>query len=657
MNIISSKYIFFFVLLILLQHLHVAAQKQNNIWLFGNHAGLDFNFSPPRSVDYVPVTGNFPYYTSTIADSLGNLLFSTDGFITWNRNFNAMKKYKDRWPWSGHVLPLICPYPGNDSLYYIFGVSDDSYANRLQYLTIDMTGNGGYGEIVYPQPSTLSNYFTVLLNNASVLLAGTAHCNKKDVWIVTHSQDAFYSFLVTEKGVDSVPVISKIPTGIVESGAYGTYNIKFSPSGEKLVMQIGTKAIAVFDFDNSIGAFTNGIRLDMPKDVYLEDVEISPDGNRLYYGAYVYDKETYNDDHYVYQMDLTVGSPDAIAKTTYPLIDVPDRGGGGGHLTYIIKRCLQLAPDGKIYVSMREVIADVELNLDNTASLIEAPNELGVNARYTKNSVDINKKYKFIQVNYIRSSSFPVKQNGIQFSKNICNSQPVNFSLLLSKVDSVKWNFGDPASGNNNSSQDFKPSHIYPAPGSYLVTALIYNRCITDTALATVVISPEQPVKIPASIKDSTVCSGEELFMNATTPYATGYMWGGGNINPIQQITVNGKYEIRVTNDCSIDVRTFNVQFKPCDCEIFIPAAFTPNSDGLNDLFRPIVKCNVQEYLFKIFSRYGQVIFDSSKPGAGWNGTIANQPLPTGTYVWLVQYRDPNSKLLVKKHGTVTLIR
>ena len=138
------------------------AQKVNNVWVFGSHAGLDFNTDPPTFLDS---TMNYiekpPGYISGISDKDGKLLFYTNGWAVWNYDHEVIPKYRNYWPWGGNVIPLVCPYPGNDSLYYLFGVSTDGLKNQFQYLTINMKGRGGTGEVVYPQPLTRENYFTV----------------------------------------------------------------------------------------------------------------------------------------------------------------------------------------------------------------------------------------------------------------------------------------------------------------------------------------------------------------------------------------------------------------------------------------------------------------------------------------------------------------
>lgn len=645
-----------FFILFLVSSTH--AQKQNNVWVFGDSAGLNFNTSPPSPYPKAGVSGEKPYYTSSICDKNGNLLFYTDGWKVWNNKNKTISKYMDRWPWSLQVVPLICPYPDNDSLFYIFGVSSGSYANRLQYLTINVKGNYGAGEIVYPQPSTLSNYFTVLLSNTSVVVAGTAHCNRKDTWIVTHSQNAFYSFLVTAQGVNPTPVVSSIPADVLTPGTYAEMNIKFSASGEKLIMPLSTNEIVVLDFNNFTGSFSNAFKIKLPEGSTLDDAEISPDGSKLYFGAASKeDEDATTVGHFIYQMDLNAGSPGAIEKTIVNLTTVPDREGCSPHVCFFLYRTMQLAPDGKIYVSMRDLEGDVPIPLDKTASVIEEPNELGAKCRYNKNAVNVGRKYKFIQYNYIRSSTFTIKENGIQFQKKVCADQPANFSLLYNRVDSVKWDFGDLSSGSNNYSTAQNPQHAYPAPGTYSVKAIIYNKCFVDTAYANVSIEEDKSVKIPANVKDSVVCVGNTLLMDATTPGATDYTWGGGNTKPVQEITVTGRYEIMVMNECSVDVRVFDVTFEKCDCKVFVPTAFTPNGDGLNDDFKPLVKCAAEDYRFVVYNRFGNIVYSSSTVNEGWNGTIKNIESPHGTYIWMVQYRDPNNHQLLKQHGTVVLIR
>src|SRR6185295_6821646 len=102
--------------------------------------------------------------------------------------------------------------------------------------------------------------------------------------------------------------------------------------------------------------------------------------------------------------------------------------------------------------------------------------------------------------------------------------------------------------------------------------------------------------------------------------------------------------------------RTFNVDYKECECKTFIPNSFTPNNDYLNDVFKPIVECLSQNYKFKILDRFGKVIFNSTNKQDGWDGKIKNMPAPPGIYIWLLEYRNPNNREMIRKKGTVLVL-
>ncbi|HEX5152033.1 MAG TPA: gliding motility-associated C-terminal domain-containing protein [Parafilimonas sp.] len=645
------------ILLLLCGPCCLLAQEYNNVWIFGIKGGLDFNYDPPK-----PFQSNSnktglepPYYISSICDSQGKLLFFTDGITVWDKNEKEMPRYLERWPWSGFMMPLICPYPGNDSLYYIFGVSDASYANRLQYLTVNAKA-GKSGAIVYPQPPTLTNYFTRLLDNASLLVAGTGACNGKDFWITAKANNSLYSFMVTDKGVDSIPVVSSFP-GVLPGGfinpGYG--NIKFSASGERLILpSAADHAIFVFDFNNQTGKFSAPLKIRIDDVEEFEDAELSPDGSKLYYAseAQSSNPEIPGSFHDVYQFDLNAGNNLAIEKTKLKL-SYSEHEACSPRVCFFVYKTLQLGPDEKIYVSQRTASIDV----DHTASVIEFPNRAGTECFYKYNALDLKLKFSFINYNYIRSLNYTIEKNGIQIQKTNCKDAPVQFSLLYKNIDSVKWNFGDAASGDNNYSTALNPSHTYPAVGAYTAKAVIYTRCKADTASTVVNINDISTVHISDNVKDTTICKGQDFIYDATTQYATGYLWSTGLIYPTKPITEPGTYSITAYNECSVDKKSFTVAIEECNCKVFVPSAFTPNGDGLNDKFRPIIDCQALNYKFSVYNRFGQIEFSTENINDAWNGTIKSFPAISGTYIWRVAYRNPNDKKDYQKSGTVVLIR
>lgn len=649
-------YLFVFVLIFFCNNLH--AQKRNNVWAFGDSVGLNFNTTPVSVFKSKSRGIDPPYFISSICAPNGELLFYTDGIKFWNRDNYVMPVYKNFWLWSENVMPLVTPYVQNDSLYYIFGVEDGGgfnpppNANKLVYFTTKMYNPGDLEEVVYPRPGN-SAFSTTLLNNASHVVAGTDHCNRVDRWITTHSPGALYSFLITKKGVNPAPVVTPISASLlpIEKLNVKYSNLKFSANGERLIFpDNNNNKIIVFDFDNLTGQFSNPISLSIPDKEILEDVEISADASKLYFGSYIIEDDDIGAEvHFINHMDLNAGSPAAIEKTLYRVNKKGDRV-VCFRTCYIIRRTMQLGPDGRIYISKRE---GSPIPFDQTLGVIQDPSKSGaINGR-----IDLKRMPRFINYNYVRSGSFTPRQNSIQYRKNSCIGQPVDFSLIFNRLDSVKWNFGDPASGSRNLSMLARPQHQYPGPGSYTVSAIIYDRCFLDTANVQVIINNDVEVKISPSVKDTVLCLGEVLMLNATAPNTTDYLWDNSSTNPERKIDGPGEYSINAFNSCSFDTKTFKVSFNVCPCNSYIPNAFSPNYDGLNDLFKPVFDCVPKEYQFQVYDRYGDAVFKSDKLNEGWNGNKGQSQLAQGIYVWILNYRHPGTKKFISKKGTVTLLR
>lgn len=165
--------------------------------------------------------------------------------------------------------------------------------------------------------------------------------------------------------------------------------------------------------------------------------------------------------------------------------------------------------------------------------------------------------------------------------------------------------------------------------------------------------------------KDTAVVVGQPLQLTASG--GTTYSWSPGtalnNPNIFNPVAIYDgsfdsiKYFVTVQNDkgCT-DVAQLNVKIFKTDPRIFVPTAFTPNGDGKNDLFRPIpVGISKFDY-FRVYNRWGQLVFSTTIAGEGWNGKVAGQVQGSGVYVWIVQGTDFTGKTVFAK-GTMTLIR
>ncbi|NQU88748.1 MAG: gliding motility-associated C-terminal domain-containing protein, partial [Mariniphaga sp.] len=96
------------------------------------------------------------------------------------------------------------------------------------------------------------------------------------------------------------------------------------------------------------------------------------------------------------------------------------------------------------------------------------------------------------------------------------------------------------------------------------------------------------------------------------------------------------------------------------DIRIYLPNAFSPNSDGLNDDFKAVTNSeNIKFFQMLIYDRWGTLIFESKNISFGWNGTFKGKPCPQGVYVYKVEYSLSASSTgqSETKMGTVVLIR
>ncbi len=92
-------------------------------------------------------------------------------------------------------------------------------------------------------------------------------------------------------------------------------------------------------------------------------------------------------------------------------------------------------------------------------------------------------------------------------------------------------------------------------------------------------------------------------------------------------------------------------------CYIAVPNAFTPNGDGKNDYLYPLNAFSATNLEFRVYNRYGQLVFETKDWSHKWDGTINGKPQPSGTYVWTLQYTDGASGKYFSLKGTSTLIR
>jgi gliding motility-associated-like protein len=118
-----------------------------------------------------------------------------------------------------------------------------------------------------------------------------------------------------------------------------------------------------------------------------------------------------------------------------------------------------------------------------------------------------------------------------------------------------------------------------------------------------------------------------------------------------------GQYYYRVTDshDCSVEGdATITKEWR--DCAVFMPNAFSPNGDGLNDVFRAKIHDDITDFRMSIYGRWGELVYQNSNADKGWDGTLKGVSVPGGSYVWVVTYIDSKQQA-IKQQGTLVLMR
>jgi gliding motility-associated-like protein len=170
---------------------------------------------------------------------------------------------------------------------------------------------------------------------------------------------------------------------------------------------------------------------------------------------------------------------------------------------------------------------------------------------------------------------------------------------------------------------------------------------------------------------DTSLVTGQPLQLNGSSDGIT-YTWspvtGLSNpdiLNPLLQINQDIssslpeylRYTLTASfaEGCSASDEIVLRLFK-AGPRIYVPSGFTPNSDGKNDILRPILAGMKQLDYFKVYDRYGHIVYDTKTAGAGWNGKINGQPASSGAYVYSCGATDYTGKPVTAK-GSFVLIR
>jgi gliding motility-associated-like protein len=485
-----------FLILVFILHIPIFfGQLQNNNWIFGY--GARVNFSGPIPVGSSNAAINSNESTASVSDpSTGQILFYTDGRKVWNANDDVM-------PNGSNLLggffnsctqgALIVPFPEDDQRYYIFTLdelevdpSNPVADDGLRYSVVDMTLNGGLGDV------QTSNMNTQLATDLTEKLIVIRSAEIQGFWVIAHRRNAneFLAWKIDACGVNPQPVVSAVGSFFLgaEFGATEGWMgaMDASPEGNRIGMPVDwSDRLEFFDFNKTTGVVSNPLTVNVTDDSPPEFLRkygacFSPDGSKFYY----------TNMNSVYQLDLSTYTSAAIASSITliysPLLEPNNN------------YCFQIeeAPNNRLYVA-----------IGNTARLdeISNPNLLGLGCGYVVNAVSFSPATCQLGLPAQVPLGGFAANSTITFSPDLCLQSSISFSITTaSPINQISWNFDDPISGANNSSSSLNPNHLFSETGTFQITATVDFECFSETLTQTITLvdcsdtlSPNLPFEFP----------------------------------------------------------------------------------------------------------------------------------------------------------------
>jgi gliding motility-associated-like protein len=684
--------------------------QQFNTWYFGSAAGISFN-PGGNSTPHALTDGINASYegNSGICDDDGNILFYTNGETVYNRNHQVMLNGSGL---LGHQSAaqssIIVPLPNSINIYYIFTTDavENYFANGYRYSVVDMSHDSGKGEVVTKN---------ILLNaSCTERLTAVRHADGVDVWIIGNEKNSniFKCWLLTCNGLQAAPVVSA--TGAVLNGQ-DLGMLKASPDG-KFICQTNYADVAgnffqLFDFNNATGILSNPRSISNTTASYF-DCEFSPDSKLLYvtrvfeqfidqfevssgsaatinstrvsipaaYGFYgiqaAPDGKIYLD-HYKTKLSV-ISRPNIKGTGCDFILDQVDLAGRSGVLG--LPNTINDIPFDPYNNFTYEVTDTCTGTIQFTAfSNLNGSVQWAWDFGDGSSSNLQNPVHTFLSSNkiynvklVIRSSSVCgwitrgkyIAAGGVLSDANFdfvpkCDSGYVRFinksAIYPDTTISYQWDFGD-----GNISSEKNPIHVYANSGTFKVQLKISSgaACLDDSISKALDL---QQLDIHALPGNTQIDIGQTVQLGISGG-GTHFKWTPATWlndetidDPVATPLDNITYKVVVTNDAGcIDEDSVIIKVAAPN-DIYIPSAFTPNNDGINDVFKPSVGTNFALINFSVYNRWGEKVFTTSNNN-GWDGTTNGQAQNTGVYIWILSAKD-NQGNPINKKGTVTLIR
>lgn len=694
-------------------------REENNIWL-NNGNGLNFNTGAPVAQPSSVQTAGISNNSASVCDANGHLLFYTDGNVVWNKNNDIMQ---NGWDINndGNMAPntyfiepafgmssysfdgvIIIPMPGSSHKYYIFsspmiwvqntiGLYSNQWQGKLYCTVVDMESNNGLGAVDPEHKGEV----------VAEELAGNLHavigedCN---YWLLAFGSNGSYkAFNITAEGMNTTPVVSTLTPPLNPFVS----ELNISPNRQRAAMALNAE-VQISDFDPATGQFSNDISIGAQD---CNHAAFSPNSNLIYFSGIIG----------LRQYDLTNLSIPftllSINNITAYEADAPLRLGPDGkiYFSYCTVASGNIAFQGAAVMQpdifgpgcQMELLTNQQLPLINGDwyPLYQLPNEIPVQIYDTISTVkevplcfnipvklkpdvtqatDYHWMVNTVGYTYIRNGSdtsssllatAPGKYAVQYFTTNPCALHrdtfivnKVNFSLYLG-ADKISCN-GEPITleagvpgGNYLWSDNSTGKELQASTSGLYWVQVSQGGCTATDSINVRILDIKQNLG-----KDTTLCMEDpdkQIVLEASLPAGATALWNTGSTDPLIRVADSGLYWVTVTIQDCVGADSVFIHKQYCDCPLLFPTAFSPNSDGVNDLYMPTIPaaCPVDQFKLQIYNRWGQLVFVSYKPYEGWNGIYNGQPADVGNYMYRLQMKTGTRKKEIFKNGDFMLIR
>lgn len=490
--------------------------KEGSIWYFTHEAGINFKIDPP---EFLGLESGIPGFThsSAISDSLGNLLFYSDGRTVWTRDHEIME--------NGDSLiskkitreqsAIIIPHPGDGQLYYIF-MTNPFYAlnEGFHYAIVDLSLNGGKGAVIQKRVN--------LKNPVSKVMSAVSHATESSIWIVCHSweNDEFHVFNISEAGI-SPPVTYKFG----EKHIYNANFMNFSPDGTKLALAMDN-ALELYDFNAKTGVISNYRSLRMG----AGGVEFSPNSELLYA----------TNNYKIFQFDLRFDTEEEIFNSRLEV---------GKYNAFL--EDLSLAYNGKIYCTRGGGHGSLFIKVINN------PNVRGIGCDFMDDALLVPGWILNLPMgvqSFYRESPQLIVEDG-------CVGDTLLFTISsLGYADSLTWEYGDQTKETFPGQVGKTTYHVYNKEGAY---PLILTKYIDGVKRK---IEAKVRIFAPPSLglgEDTTLCEGQKIRLQIEEDPKLSYKWSTGDTISSILIGEGGTFSIEINDEYCTNADSIQVSYLP----------------------------------------------------------------------------------------------